>query len=126
MILNTKTVAALSLPDGKADMIYFDDDMPGFGLRLRQGTGKVLRSWVAQYRGAGGTRPGLLGNAEVLSASQAREAARAVLAQVALGGDPQGDKHHRRAKDRITLKAIIAEYLETRRTEVKRSTITEI
>ena len=73
MILNTKTVAAASLPSGKADVIHFDDDMPGFGLRLRQGAGgKVLRSYVAQYRRAGGTRRVLLGSAEVLSASQAR------------------------------------------------------
>jgi integrase len=123
MILNTKTVAAASLPDGKADVIHFDDDMAGFGLRLRQGAGgKVLRSYVAQYRRAGGTRRVLLGSAEVLSATQAREAAKAVLAKVALGEDPQAEKAERRSKDRISLKSVATEYLATKRGEVRPTT----
>jgi integrase len=127
MLLNAKNTAALSLPNGKADTIHFDDDMPGFGLRLRRGTGgRVLRSWVAQYKRAGGTRRVLLGSAEVLSAAQAREAARTVLAKVALGEDPQAAKVERRSKDRISFKAIAGEYLETKRTEVRQSTFEEI
>jgi integrase len=126
MILNAKTVAALAL-DGKSDVIHFDEDMPGFGLRLRAGAGgKVLRSWVAQYRRAGGTRRVLLGNASVLSATQAREKAREVLAKVALGEDPQADKAERRNKDQVSLKSVVAEYLAMKRSEVRPNTYTEI
>jgi integrase len=127
MLLNAKAITALSLPDGKADAILFDDDMPGFGLRLRRGAGgRVLRSWVAQYKRAGGTRRVLLGSAEVLSAAQAREAARTVLAKVALGEDPQATKAERRSKDRISFKSIAGEYLEAKRDEVRQSTFGEI
>jgi integrase len=127
MILNTKTVAGLELPPGKTDAIHFDDAMPGFGLRLRQGSGgRVLRSWVAQYRRAGGTRRVLLGSAEVVSAAQARSAAKAVLAAVALGQDPQGAKSERRGKDRVSLKSVVAEYLAMKRSEVRPSTYAEI
>ena len=46
----------LKLPPGKADMIMFADDLPGFGLRLRASGERVLRSWVCQYRRGGATR----------------------------------------------------------------------
>ena len=100
MRLDAKTVAALAL-DGKTDAIHFDDSMPGFGYRLRRSAGgKVLRSWVVQYKRAGATRRLLLGSAEVLSAEQARQQAKKVLGKVALGEDPQGDRRERRDKDK--------------------------
>ena len=116
MKLNHKTAAALMLPAGKSDVIHFDDDMPGFGLRLRaSGRGTVRRSWVCQYRRGGGTRRVLLGSAEALSAEQARVAAKKLLAKVQLGEDPQADKTVRRHKDAHTLRAMIDDYLETKR-----------
>ena len=53
MKLDAKTVATLKL-GGKNDAIHFDGEMAGFGFRLRLGAGgKVLRSWVVQYKRAG-------------------------------------------------------------------------
>jgi hypothetical protein len=86
MNLTAKTVAGLVLPPGKSDKIYFDGTLNGFGFRLRAGAGgKVLRSWVAQYRHAGASRRVLIGSAEVVGAEQARAAAKKVLAAAALG-----------------------------------------
>jgi integrase len=122
MRLETATVAKLSL-GGKTDVIHFDDDLVGFGHRLRQGAGgKVLRSWVAQYRHQGRTRRVLLGAADVLTAKQAREAAKKVLAKVALGQDPAGERADRASKDRLTVKALVAEYLSWKETQVRSST----
>lgn len=127
MKLSAKTVAAASLPRGKADVIHFDDDLPGFGYRLRAGAGgKVLRSYVAQYRRVGATRRVLLGSAEVLTAEQARQAARKVLAAVALGQDPQADKADRRDKDRVSIRAVVDQYLAVKRGEVRPKTFVEI
>jgi hypothetical protein len=76
MKLDAKSVAALKL-DGKDDKIFFDDAMPGFGYRLRRGAGgKVLRSWITQYKRVGATRRVTIGRAEVLSAEAARAAAK--------------------------------------------------
>jgi integrase len=112
MKLTKTAVAALELPAGKADMIMFDDEITGFGYRLRRGAGdQVRRSWIAQYRRAGATRRLLLGSAAVLGADQARSAAREALAKVALGQDPQSDRRGRRDKDKQTLRGVIAEYL---------------
>ena len=81
MKLDAKTVTGLKLPDGKADVIHFDSSLPGFGFRLRASGNEVRKSWVVQYRQAGRSRRLLLGSAEVLSAEQARTAAKKLSAQ---------------------------------------------
>jgi integrase len=125
MKLDSKSVAALKL-GGKVDAIHFDDALPGFGYRQRLGArGRVLRSWVVQYRRAGGSRRVLLGSADVLSAEQARKEAKRILAQVALGADPQADKADRRDKDKLSLRSVIDEYLAIKVTEVRKSTFLE-
>jgi integrase len=124
MKLSAKTVAALEL-DGKRDVIHFDDLMSGFGYRLRAGAGgKVLRSWVVQYRRGGASRRLLLGSAEVLSAEQARSMAKKALGLIANGEDPAADRADRRAKDKLTLRSVIDEYLAAK--QVRPRTLAEI
>ena len=43
MKLTAKNVATLALPVGKLEAIFYDEDFPGFGLRLRGGGS---RTWV--------------------------------------------------------------------------------
>jgi integrase len=120
-------IARLALADGKTDAIHFDDALPGFGLRLRRGSGgKVLRSWVAQYKRAGQTRRVRLGSADVLSPGKAREAAKQVLAKVAQGDDPQAERVERRAKDRLTLRAVVADFLADKKEAVRPRTMGEL
>ena len=47
MNLTAQKVATLVLDSGKKDQIWFDDSVPGFGLRIRE-TGS--RSWIFQYK----------------------------------------------------------------------------
>jgi integrase len=117
--LDAKTVARLALPPGKADVITFDSTMPGFGYRMRRSGDEVLRSWVVQYKRAARTRRLLLGPAEVLSAEQARSAAKRALAAIALGQDPQADKAQRRAKDELTLKRLLDKYLAAKESALR-------
>jgi integrase len=125
--LTAKAVAVLVLPAGKDDVIHFDDRLAGFGYRLRRGGGgEVRRSWVAQYRRAGGTRRVLLGSAEVLNAEKARAAATKVLAEVALGRDPQADRIDRREKDQLTMRGVVDEYLSARQPTLRQRTFTEV
>jgi integrase len=124
MKLNEKTTAAALTLAGKKDIIYFDDTLTGFGFRLRQGAGgKILRSWIVQYRRAGASRRLLIGNADVLSAEQARDKAKKALAAVALGEDPQADKNERRDKDRMTMKGVIGQYLGDRESTWRATTV---
>jgi integrase len=124
MKLDAKTVATLALA-GKRDVIFFDGQLTGFGYRLRLGAdGQVMRTWVVQYRRAGGTRRMTLKG--VLSAEQARSMAAKLLARVELGEDPQGDKVERRDKDRVNLKSMIDEYVVQKQAQVRKRTMAEV
>lgn len=126
MKLDSKTVAVLKLGGTKSDQIFFDDQLPGFGFRLRRGAGdKINKSWIAQYRRAGCTRRVLIGNAEVVSAEAARAAAKKILAAVALGGDPQADRVDRRAKDQLATRSVVTEYLDAKKDAVRPRTLVE-
>ena len=58
MKLTKETVAKLKLEDGKSDQIWFDDDLPGFGVRLRAG-GKAV--WVMEDRNNNNARMQITG-----------------------------------------------------------------
>jgi integrase len=127
MRLTAKAVGALTLPVGKTDMIVFDGEVRGLGYRLRLGAnGKLLKSWVVQYKRGGATRRMNLGPAAVLGAEAARLQAKKVLGKVALGEDPAGDRRDRRDKDRNTMRALVDEYLAGKRKEVRPKTFTEV
>jgi integrase len=116
MKLTNATVTALGLPAGKLDAIFFDDDLPGFGVRLRAGG---RRTWICQYRVGAKQRRIKLGIVGVLDADKARSAAKHRLAQVTLGGDPQADKLLTRAKASITLIAVIESYLGAKKASLR-------
>jgi Arm DNA-binding domain len=118
--LDNKTVASLALLDGKADAIFFDNELPGFGLRLRAGG---HRTWIAQYRAHGRTRRLTIGAVEKLTLVEARKAARKILAKVELGEDPQGDREAKRRAAVHTLCSVAEAYLEARKRELRQRPI---
>ena len=68
MKLTTKSVGTAALPSGKSEAIYFDDGIPGFGLRVRaQGS----RTFVFQYKLGTKQRRMALGNASALTVPDA-------------------------------------------------------
>lgn len=116
MKLTKAAVARLALPHGKRDAIWFDDDLSGFGIRLRAG-GK--RTWIIQYRVGSKQRRVQLGTPENLGADDAREQAKHKLAAVTLGDDPQATKLAARAKAGNTLGAIVETYLDVKRATLR-------
>src|ERR1700712_598109 len=109
MRLNKPNVARLNIPAGKSEIIVFDDGLPGFGLRLRQGGKRV---WIAQYRLGTKQRRITLGSVELLDPDEARKRARDVLARVQLGSDPQVEKSDARARAVVTLGSVADRYLQ--------------
>jgi hypothetical protein len=80
--LTAEVVAGLALRDGKADAVFFDNELVGFGFRLRRSSsGRVRASWVCQWTRAGRARRLTLGGADDLDAERARLQAEEVLAQ---------------------------------------------
>jgi integrase len=109
MRLTRQTIARLSITRGKTELIVFDENLPGFGIRLRAGGKRV---WIAQYRFGPTQRRVTLGSVETLDPDEARKQARSVLAKAQLGGDPQADKAEARARAGLTLQAVALRYLE--------------
>src|SRR5215469_4395304 len=116
MKLTTDSVARLKLPAGKTDHIEFDDDVPGFGVRIRAG-GK--RTWIFQYRVGAKQRRLKLGVVGALDADKARALAKKKHAEVELGGDPQADKVKARADAHVTLLAVAKLYLAFKEDKLK-------
>jgi integrase len=95
MKLTKLSIERLALPPGKSEAIFFDDDVPGFGLRLRAGGS---RTFIVQYALGGRQRRMTIGTAKVLDAPRARQTARNLLAKVRLGHDPAADRAEARVR----------------------------
>jgi integrase len=89
MKLTLRAVAALVLPRGKTDHIEPDDEVPGFGFRLRA---SGSRTWTFQYQLGAEQRRMTLGSYPAITPAQARAAAADLHAAVRLGRDPAAEK----------------------------------
>jgi integrase len=90
MLLTRANIAQLKLPPGKAEVTYWDDEIKGFGLRLRQGG---IARWIVQFRNAQGQqRKMTLSQIPVSSVDQARAAAERIIRNIADDRDPQAEK----------------------------------
>ena len=73
MKLTTTAAKALVLPPGTKDKTFWDDELGGFGLRLREGGS---RNWVVQYDLGGKSRRVTLGSTALLEVGVARTKAK--------------------------------------------------
>src|SRR5262245_28163516 len=95
MKLILKNLPKFNLPRNKRELIAFDDDIGGFGIRLRK---SGSRSWIYQYDIAGRTRRITLGNVSAIDPAKARQIASELHAKVRLGQDPASDRAESRAR----------------------------
>ena len=93
---------------GKADFIAWDDDLPGFGLRIREGGS---RNYIIQYKVGSQNRRKTFGSTKELKLEQARKLAKKDLGRVASGEDPQAEKAAARATATETFKAVTERFL---------------
>jgi hypothetical protein len=119
--LDVKTIAGLTLPEGKLDAIHFDERLPGHGVRLRRKRpdAPVRKTWITQYHVNGRNPRVTHGAVGKLTPGEAFEASRKILAQVALGGDPQAAKLAKRQAAGKTFGAVVEDYLAIRASELR-------
>lgn len=122
MRLTKTTIAALTLPEGVRDRVYFDEELAGFGVRLRA---SGARSWHVQYAIGGRTRRMSIGSLATLDAADARETAKDILARVRLGQDPASDKQAARARVADTVGALLPRFLSRQRARIKPRSLIE-
>jgi integrase len=118
MKLTKRGVETLELKSGQAEAFYFDDDIPGFGVRLRAGG---AANWIFQFRLARQQGRITIGRVSAIPADAARRTASQYYGSVLRGEDP-------RVKDSAdggTFKTLLDRFLERQRRRTRPRTYRE-
>ena len=121
MKLTQKTIASIHLPAGKSEHVVFDEDLPGFGLRIRD---SGARSWVYQCKIGRRNRRVTIGSVSAVSPVRARETANEMHAKARLGIDPSREKIESRTQASVS--EALRTYLAHQRTHLKARSYTEV
>ncbi len=102
-----RSLRALKPPPRPKQVDYFDESLPGFGLRVSYNGRK---SWIVLYRCNGVKGRLTLGRFDVVPLAEAREQARDALKAAGRGDDPAIKKH--RDREAPTFKQLADRYVE--------------
>ena len=115
MKVTKDSVIKLVLPPGKSEHVEWDDDIAGFGVRLRPHSA----TFIFRYR-RGKRQPCVtIGKVSAISMAQARSAAADLYARVRLGEDPAGDRSEARARANETFALALKPYLVRKQAELR-------
>jgi integrase len=115
----TETSVA-KLKSSKADEIFFDDALPRFGVRLREGGSK---KFVIDYRQAGVQRRYTIGDTAAMTLEEARQRARKILVAVDDGRDPAAEKEGKRVASSLLFAHVMRDYLDVCQRKLKPKTV---
>ena len=122
MKLTQANVTKAKLPTDKQEAIYWDDEMAGFGLRLRSGGS---RTFIVQYKIGAKHRRMTLGNAFKVTADDARKQAKQIFGKVVGGHDPASERAARVAEASTSFAASVADFLQVQATRNRSRTLIE-
>ena len=112
--LTENRIDKLTCPAGVRDRLVFDSEQRGLAVRVLASGAK---SYLAQYSVATRKRRVPLGSVQAISLAMARDAARAVMGQVAMGTDVATDRKTKAEaakiealREKLTLSALVAEW----------------
>ena len=99
-------------PTGK-DVFIWDDDIPGFGIRMSP---KGIKTYMVQYRHGGRTRRVSIGRTDRVTADKARKAAQIMFGEIASGKNPALDaqKRHCAPTLKIITERFLSEHVEVK------------
>jgi len=120
--LNGRTAPGLACPPGTKEIVYWSDELPGFGLRCRD---SGVRTWCVQYRTkVGEMRKHTLGNPQTVPFAKAHKEAARLLAAVKLGNDPGAEA--KRARGAIQIADLVTSYLAHQKPRMKPRSYVEL
>ena len=124
--LTKKVVEALALPEGESERIVWDDELPGFGIRLRRrADGTTAKTYRAQFRVGRQQRAPNIGDVRKVSLDDARKAARILFGKAAAGIDPGIEKDAAKralVSSKNTLERVAKLYLAAKKDVLRPST----
>jgi integrase len=125
MKLTERKIETLKVEGNAKDKLVFDDDQRGLAVRVTTSGG---RTYLCQYTLHGQKWRIPLGSCSAVSLSKAREAAAVVMGDVAKGRNPAAERKEaaaaeraKRARDRLTLRALIDDWRRLHLTERRAS-----
>jgi integrase len=121
--LTQTVVARLQLPDGKPDAIFFDDKVPGFGLRIRAGGSKT---WIYQFKIGPVQQRMVIGKASAMKPEAARKIAEKYHAAVKDGRNPAAEKAVRAAQSSNSFGDLVCRYLDSKQTTLRPRSLVEV
>lgn len=110
--LTDAKVRAANLPAGKREVVFWDSDLRGFGLRIRGNS----KSYIVVYRPQGAGRSAnpkrlKIGTPETIpNVKEARNLARAALGKVASGEDPLEERREEKHRAAATVATMLERY----------------
>jgi integrase len=123
MKLTVRIIPTLKLKPGLSEQIIFDDEIPGFGLRLRDGG---YRGLIFQYKTGNKHRRIAMGSVGAIDLAKAREDAKDYYARVRLGQDPAGDLRDAKVKREETFSAAAKLFLGKQRLRLRPRTYVDV
>jgi integrase len=114
MKLTERKIETLAIEDGRKDRLVFDDAQRGLAVRVTASGG---RTYLCQYTLHGRKQRVPLGACSAVALSKAREAAAAIMGDVAKGRNPAAERKDaaaadraKRARNRLTLRVLIDDW----------------
>ena len=123
MKLTPATIRTLSLKRGKADTTFPDDDVPGLGLRIREGGSRL---WTFRYKIGQQFRRITIGSADAIPLLQARKLAADMHVAVRAGRDPAGERAEGKVRAAETMGAALALYLSFQQSRLRPGSYDEV
>jgi hypothetical protein len=122
MKLTAKTIGSIKVIGGNAEIIEYDDEIPGFGVRVRKGGS---RNFVFTYRFGGKNKRLTIGTAVPEAFPDIRKKVLELQAKVRMGVDPGAERDTNRAQAAESFKVIADRFLGQYQTTVKPTTYSE-
>jgi integrase len=123
MKLTAKTIGSVRVTGANKEIIAYDDEIPGFGVRVREGGS---RNFVFTYRFAGRNKRLTLGTAVKEAFPDIRKRVLELQAKVRMGIDPGSERDANRAQAVESFKAIADRFLGHYQKTVKPATYDEV
>ena len=123
MKLTATNVRTLTVPRGRTEAVFFDDDVAGFGVRVKP-TG--ARSYVMCWKIAGEHRRITIGSITDIDFGKAKNRAKDIKADVRRGDDPAAEIKTAKLNAAQTFEATAAKFLDTLRARYRPRAFKEI